>query len=103
MKFIPFYRCGCCNGSMTYGMPVEFTSEEGIQKGIEKMIQGQVYNFVPGVEDSLQTPSSLLHLCPDGSLGIAKFVGYHLLSTEECAVFEQNICGIAEVQRKEIR
>ena len=78
-------------------MPVEFNSEEEIQKGIEKMVQGQVYSFVPGVEDSLETPSSLLHLCPDGSVGIAKFAGYHLLSPEECSVFEQNISGIAEV------
>lgn len=97
MKFIPFYRCGCCNGGMTHGMPVEFNSGEEIQKGIEKMIQGQVYDFVPGVEDMLSTPSSLLHLCPDGSVGIAKFCGYHKLSDEECAVFEQEIDGIAEV------
>lgn len=82
---------------MTHGIPVEFNSEEEIQKGIEKMIQGQVYSFVPGVEDSLQTPSSLLHLCPDGSVGIAKFAGYHLLSPEECAIFEQNMSRIAEV------
>lgn len=82
---------------MTHGMPVEFNSEEEIQQGIEKMIQGQVYSFVPGVEDSLQAPSSLLHLCPDGSVGIAKFAGYHLLSPEECAVFEQNMSGFAEV------
>ena len=82
---------------MTHGTPVEFNSQEEIQKGIEKMIQGEVYSFLPGVEDSLQTPSSLLHLCPDGSAGIAKFAGYHLLSPEECAVFEQDIGGIGEV------
>ena len=97
LKYIAFYRCSCCNGGMTHGMPIEFNSEEEIQKGIEKMIQGQVYSFVPGVEDSLQTPSSLLHLCTDGSVGIAKFAGYHLLSPEECAVFGQNMSGIAEV------
>ena len=82
---------------MTNGMPVEFNTEEEIQKGIEKMIQGQVYNFVPGVEDTLETPSSLLHFCPDGSVGIAKFSGYHLLSPEECAVFEHNLGVITEV------
>ena len=82
---------------MTHGMPVEFNSEEEIQQGIEKMIKGQVYSFVPGVEDSLQAPSSLLHLCPDGSVGIAKFAGYHLLSPEECTIFEQNMNGIAEI------
>lgn len=97
MKYIAFYRCACCNGGMTNGMPVEFSTEEEIQKGIEKMIQGQVYDFVPGVENALQTPSSLLHFCPDGSVGIAKFAGYHLLSTEECAVFEQSMGEIAEV------
>lgn len=97
MKFIPFYRCLCCNSGMTHGMPVEFNSKEEIQEGIETMIQGQIYSFVPGVEDSLQTPSSLLHLCRDGSVGIAKFAGYHLLSPEECEVFEQNINGAAEV------
>lgn len=88
MKYIAFYRCACCNGGMTHGIPIEFNSEEEIQKGIEKMIQGQVYSFVPGVEDSLQTPSSLLHLCPDGSVGIAKFAGYHKLSEEEINYFE---------------
>lgn len=82
---------------MTNGMPVEFNAEEEIQKGIEKMIQGQVYNFVPGVEDTLETPSSLLHFCPDGSVGIAKFAGYHLLSPEECAVFEHNLGEVAQV------
>ena len=78
-------------------MPVEFNSEEEIQKGIEKMIQGQVYDFVPGVENALQTPSSLLHFCPDGSVGIAKFAGYHLLSSEECALFDQHGTGNTEV------
>ena len=88
MKFIPFYRCGCCNGAMTQGMPVEFQSEEDLQKGIEKMVQGQVYDFVPGIEDTMQTPNSILHFCPDGSVGIAKFVGYHKLSEEEINYFE---------------
>lgn len=41
MKFIPFYRCGCCNSAMTQGMPVEFESDKDLQKGIEKMVQGQ--------------------------------------------------------------
>lgn len=88
MKFIAFYRCGCCNGAMTQGMPVEFQSEEDLQKGIEKMVQGQVYDFVPGIEDTMQTPNSILHFCPDGSVGIAKFVGYHKLSEEEINYFE---------------
>ena len=88
MKFIPFYRCGCCNGAMTQGMPVEFQSEEDLQKGIEKMVQGQVYDFVPGIENTMQTPNSILHFCPDGSVGIAKFVGYHKLSEEEINYFE---------------
>lgn len=88
MKFIPFYRCGCCNGAMTQGMPVEFQSEEDLQKGIEKMVQGQVYDFVPGIENTMQTPNSILHFCPDGSVGIAKFVGYHKLSEEETNYFE---------------
>lgn len=88
MKFIPFYRCGCCNGAMTQGMPVEFQSEEDLQKGIEKMVQGQAYDFVPGIENTMQTPNSILHFCPDGSVGIAKFVGYHKLSEEEINYFE---------------
>lgn len=88
MKFIPFYRCGCCNGAMTQGMPVEFQSEEDLQKGIEKMVQGQVYDFVPGIENTMQTPNSILHFCPDGSVGIAKFVGYHKLSEDEINYFE---------------
>lgn len=88
MKFIPFYRCGCCNGAMTQGMPMEFQSEEDLQKGIEKMVQGQVYDFVPGIENTMQTPNSILHFCPDGSVGIAKFVGYHKLSEEEINYFE---------------
>ena len=88
MKFIPFYRCGCCNGAMTQGMPVEFQSEEDLQKGIQKMVQGQVYDFVPGIENTMQTPNSILHFCPDGSVGIAKFVGYHKLSEEEINYFE---------------
>ena len=88
MKFIPFYRCGCCNGAMTQGMPVEFQSEEDLQKGIEKIVQGQVYDFVPGIENTMQTPNSILHFCPDGSVGIAKFVGYHKLSEEEINYFE---------------
>lgn len=88
MKFIPFYRCGCCNGAMTQGMPVEFQSEEDLQKGIEKMVQGQVYDFVPGIENTMQTPNSILHFCLDGSVGIAKFVGYHKLSEEEINYFE---------------
>lgn len=88
MKFIPFYRCGCCNGAMTQGMPVEFESEEDLQKEIEKMVQGQVYDFVPGIENTMQTPNSILHFCPDGSVGIAKFVGYHKLSEEEINYFE---------------
>lgn len=88
MKFIPFYRCGCCNGGMTHGMPMEFQSEEDLQKGIEKMVQGQVYDFVPGIENTMQTPNSILHFCPDGSVGIAKFVGYHKLSEEEINYFE---------------
>lgn len=88
MKFIAFYRCGCCNGAMTQGMPVEFQSEEDLQKGIEKMVQGQVYDFVPGIENTMQTPNSILHFCPDGSVGIAKFVGYHKLSEEEINYFE---------------
>ena len=88
MKFIPFYRCGCCNGAMTQGMPVEFQSEEDLQRGIEKMVQGQVYDFVPGIENTMQTPNSILHFCPDGSVGIAKFVGYHKLSGEEINYFE---------------
>lgn len=88
MKFIPFYRCGCCNGAMTQGMPVEFESEEDLQKDIEKMVQGQVYDFVPGIENTMQTPNSILHFCPDGSVGIAKFVGYHKLSENEIEYFE---------------
>lgn len=88
MKFIPFYRCGCCNGAMTQGMPVEFQSDEDLQKEIEKMVQGQVYDFVPGIENTMQTPNSILHFCPDGSVGIAKFVGYHKLSEEEIIYFE---------------
>lgn len=88
MKFIPFYRCGCCNGAMTQGMPVEFESDEDLQKGMEKMVQGQVYDFVPGIENAMQTPNSILHFCPDGSVGIAKFVGYHKLSEEEIKYFE---------------
>lgn len=88
MKFIPFYRCGCCNGGMTHGMPIEFNSEEDLQKGIDKMVQGQVYDFVPGIENAMQTPNSILHFCPDGSVGIAKFVGYHKLSEEEIKYFE---------------
>lgn len=88
MKFIPFYRCGCCNGAMTQGMPVEFESDEDLHKGIEKMVQGQVYDFVPGIENTMQTPNSILHFCPDGSVGIAKFVGYHKLSEEEINYFE---------------
>lgn len=88
MKFIPFYRCGCCNGAMTQGMPVEFESEEDLQKGMEKMVQGQMYDFVPGIEITMQTPTSILHFCPDGSAGIAKFVGYHKLSEKEIKYFE---------------
>ena len=97
MKYIAFYRCACCNGGMTNGTPVEFNTEEELQQGIERMIQGQIYNFVPGVEAALQTPSSLLHFCPDGSVGIAKFAGYHLLSSEECALFDQHEAGNTEV------
>ena len=88
MKFIPFYRCGCCNGAMTQGMPVEFESDQDLQKGIEKMVQGQVYDFVPEIENTMQTPNSILHFCPDGSVGIAKFVGYHKLSEREIKYFE---------------
>lgn len=98
MKYIAFYRCGCCNGAVTHGMPIEFNSVEEIQNGIEKMIQGQVYDFVPGVEDTMEAPSSLLHFCPDGSIGIAKFVGYHKLSEEECVIFESNISKATIVQ-----
>ena len=82
---------------MTHGMPVEFNSVEELQKGIEKMIQGQVYDFVPGVEEAMDTPNALLHFCLDGSVGIAKFAGYHMLSEEECAVFDLNSSKVERV------
>lgn len=52
------------------------------------MVQGQVYDFVPGIENTMQTPNSILHFCPDGSVGITKFVGYHKLLEKEIKYFE---------------
>lgn len=91
MKYISMYRCGCCNGYMYYGFPQCFETVDDAKKGISRMVQKQTYDFIPEVatQSDANIPTELIHECPSGDVGIAKFYGFHLLSEEEEAMINE--------------
>ena len=91
MKYISMYRCGCCNGYMYYGFLQCFETVDDAKKGISRMVQKQTYDFIPEVanQSDATIPTELIHECPSGDVGIAKFSGFHLLSEEEEAMINE--------------